>query len=172
MTETDRKDIELIFKTCYRELCLLAYSYVACTDQAEDVVQDVFVKLLMKGKAANIANLKSYIWKSVKNSSLKHVARSKKMESIEQSNLVLVEEEETWDEERDLKLRKAMEKLPPKCKDVFELCVFDGHKYDSAADSLGISVNTVKTQMKKAFRILRHNLADIYFFLLFFGFNY
>ena len=172
MTETDQKDIELVFKECYRELCLFAYSYVACMDQAEDIVQDVFVKLLTEGKTSNITNLKAYIWKSVKNSSLKHVVRTQKLESIEPSRLVLVEEEETRDEERDLKLRKAMEKLPPKCKDIFKLCVFDGHKYDSAADSLGISVNTVKTQMKKAFRILRHNLADIYFFLLFFGFDY
>src|SRR5690606_9585883 len=91
--------IELLFQEHYREFCLLSYSYLGSMDQAEDIVQDVFVKLLMKGEISNILNLKAYIWKSVKNSSLKHVVRSKKLESIEQNGLILSEEDETRDRE-------------------------------------------------------------------------
>lgn len=168
MSGSCQKDIELIFKEHYREFCLLSYSYVACMAQAQDVVQDVFVSILLKGEVANIINLKGYIWKSVKNKSLKYVVRTKKLESIDDCMLVLMEEEDVRDNDIHLKLQKAMDKLPPKCKSVFELCAIDGQKYDSVADSMGISVNTVKTQMKKAFRILRHNLADMYLFILFF----
>lgn len=171
MTETNSKKIELVFNEHYREFCLLSYSYVACMDQAQDIVQDVFVKLLMNGDISNILNLKGYLWKSVKNASLKQVTRTKKVESIEHYKLVLVEEDKARDEELDFKLQKAMDELPPKCKNVFELCVIDGLKYDSAADSLGISVNTVKSQMKKAYRILRHNLSDVYSILWFFASN-
>lgn len=157
--------IELVFKEHYREFCLLSYSYVGCMDQAQDIVQDVFLKILMKDKVFIIENLKAYIWKSVKNSSLKHIARTKKLIPLEEIRLVIVEENSIQNKELDFKIRNAIDKLPPQCKNVFELCVVDGHKYASAANSLGVSVNTVKTQMKKAYRILRHNLADVNFFL-------
>ncbi len=172
MTEISQKNIELVFKEHYREFCLLSYSYVTCMDQAQDIVQDVFVKMLMKGKVSDIANLKAYIGKSVKNTSLKYLSRTKKLESVEQKRLIIVEEDEIRNNEFDFKLWNAMDKLPPRCKNVFELCVVDGLKYDSAADSLGISVNTVKTQMKKAYKILRHNLADMYLILVFFIYSH
>lgn len=168
MTRKLQNDIELVFKENYREFCLLSYSYVGCMDQAQDIVQDVFVKLLLKDKSFHILNVKSYVWKSVKNSSLKHIARAKKTESLESDKIVLVEEHGAKNEELNSKLRKAMDKLPPKCKVVFEMCVVDGLKYNSAADSLGISENTVKTQMKKAYKILRHNLTDVYLLLIYF----
>lgn len=167
MKTTYRKEIESVFKENYREFCLLSYNYVACMDLAQDIVQDVFVKILMKDKVSNIVNLKAYIWRSVKNNSLKHVVRSKKMESIEQSKLVLVEKDETRNKELDFKLQKAMDQLPPKCRNVFELCVIDDHKYNSAADSLGITVNTVKTHIKKAYKILRYALANTHVILFF-----
>ncbi|WP_339718028.1 RNA polymerase sigma factor [Cyclobacterium amurskyense] len=169
MTGTDRKEIELVFKEHYREFCLLSFSYVACMDQAQDIVQDVFVKLLSKCEVLNTVNLEAYVWKSVKNNSLKQKVRTKKLVSLEEIRSVVVEDDKVRDGELDNKLRNAMDKLPPKCRNVFELCAIDGQKYDSAADSLGVSVNTVKTQMKKAYRILRHNLADMYLILLFFA---
>lgn len=164
--------IELVFKEHYREFCLLSYSYVGCMDQAQDIVQDVFLKILMKGKVFNIVNLKAYVWKSIKNSSLKHMARTKKLLPLEEIRMVIVEEDSSNNKELDFKIRNAMDKLPPQCKNVFELCVVDGHKYDSAADSLGVSVNTIKSQMKKAYRILRFNLADVYLFLFIFVHNH
>ena len=67
------------------------------------------------------------------------------------------------------KLRSAIDKLPGQCKTVFELCALDGKKYQTAANSLGISVNTVKTQMKKAYRTLRYDLRNVHEIMLFFG---
>ncbi|SIS54063.1 RNA polymerase sigma-70 factor, ECF subfamily [Zobellia uliginosa] len=163
-----RVEVQVIFKECYSEFCLLSYSYVACMDQAKDIVQDVFVKILVKDQAAEILNLKAYIWRAVKNTSLKHLERSKKLEPLNQNALIIASEEEKPDDELRLKMQDALEKLPPQCKNVFELCVVKGQKYNSTADSLGISVNTVKTQMKKAYRILRNNLGNVHYTLFFF----
>lgn len=168
MEDIHRKEIELLFKEHYREFCLLSYSYVACMDQAQDIVQDVFVTLLIKGKSNKIKFLKAYVWKSVKNNSLKQLSRTKIFESVEKKGLVIIAEDETRNKEIDFNVYKALDKLPPKCKNIFELCIIDGLKYDSAADILGISINTVKTQMKKAYRILRHNLADLYLIVVLF----
>jgi RNA polymerase sigma-70 factor (ECF subfamily) len=65
-------------------------------------------------------------------------------------------------------LQQSINNLPLGCKNVFELCALDGYKYSSAADHLGISVNTVKTQMKKAYKILRHDLKNYYLLILLF----
>jgi len=130
-------------------------------DQAQDIVQEVFLKILTRKDTSEILNLKAYVWNSIKNTSLKSLERSKKTEPIINDSLISVptEETEVEDSHLDQKLRQAMDKLPLQCKNVFELCAIDGQKYEYAANHLGISKNTVKTQMKKAYRILRGTLA-------------
>jgi len=137
-------------------------------DQAQDVVQDVFLGILTRKDTSEILNLRGYIWNTVKNASLKSLERSKKMEPILKDVLALPHIVETEVEDRQLgqKLQQAMDKLPQQCKNVFELCAIEGQKYDYAASHLGISKNTVKTQMKKAYKILRGALAIMCFFSL------
>ncbi len=171
MKENLQKNIEIVFKKYFREFCLLSYSYVSCPDLAQDIVQDIFVKILMNEEAAEITNLKGYIWKSVKYASLKQITRSKKLIPIHENTPVftLPEEAERIDVDLGPKLQSAIDKLPGQCKTVFELCALDGQKYRTAASSLGIFVNTVKAQMKKAYRILRYDLRNVYEIVLFFG---
>lgn len=169
MIKGDRQtEIEIVFRENYREFCLLSYSYITCMDQAQDIVQEVFLKILTRKDASEILNLKAYIWNSIKNTSLKNLEHSKKMEPIRSDILKLppIEENEVEDRQLGQKLQQAMDKLPLQCKNVFEICAIDGQKYDYAADHLGISKNTVKTQMKKAYRILRGTLAIICLLLM------
>lgn len=166
----DQLKIEHLFKKHYRVYCLLSYSYVSQWDVAEDIVQDVFVKILTKPKTTRILNLNAYIYKAIKNSSLKHIGRNMKLESIDQKSWEIphLEVVPTEDNNRVAILHKSINKLPLGCKKVFELCALEGYKYGSAAVHLGISVNTVKTQMKKAYKILRSDLKNYYLFILFF----
>lgn len=155
--------LESVYKKHYREFCLLSISYVSSPSLAKDIVQDVFVEILMNDeKSANISNLKGYIWKSVKYASLRKIKDTKKLVPINGNTLVqeIFGEEVRQDVDLGPKLRSGIDKLPEQCKNVFELCALDGQKYQNAADSLGISVNTVKTQMKKAYKILRVHLSD------------
>ncbi len=175
MKENLQKNIEIVFRKHYREFCLLSYSYVSCSDLAQDIVQDIFVKILVEKKVSEISNLNGYIWKSVKYASIKNVKRSKKLTPIHENTLVFTlpeEKEERLAISLEPKLQSAMDKLPEHCKKVFELCVLDGQKYQVAANSLGISVNTVKTQMKKAYRILRYDLRNVHETILLFGIIY
>lgn len=59
-----------------------------------------------------------------------------------------------------------IDKLPFQCKIVFKLVVLEEMKYKEVADSLSLSVNTVKTQMKIAYKTLRENLRQEQFSLL------
>ena len=171
MKKNLQRNIGIVFRKHYREFCLLSYSYVSCLNLAQDIVQDTFVKILTNEEASEISNLKGYIWKSVKHSSLKQITNSKKITPIHWDTPVfaLPEEAESIDVDLGPKLQSAIDRLPGQCKTVFELCALDGQKYRTAADSLGISVNTVKTQMKKAYRILRYDLRNVYEIMLFFG---
>ncbi|MEG3655840.1 sigma-70 family RNA polymerase sigma factor [Arenibacter palladensis] len=162
--------IEHLFKRNYRVYCLLSYSYVAQWDIAEDIVQDVFVRLLSKQDNVILLNINAYVWRAIKNNSLKFISRNRKNETLDENCLSIPLPEEPLIEEsnRALILQESINNLPPGCKSVFELCALDGHKYYSAADHLGISVNTVKTQMKKAYKIIRHDLKNYYLIVLFF----
>ncbi|MDO6603957.1 sigma-70 family RNA polymerase sigma factor [Arenibacter palladensis] len=161
-------EIEQIFKKNYRVYCLLSYSYVSQWSVAEDIVQDVFVNLLTKKDNTILLNINAYVWRAIKNNSIKYVSRTKKNEPLDENCLSIPLSEEPIIEHanRASIIHESINKLPHGCKSVFELCALDGHKYNSAADQLGISVNTVKTQMKKAYKILRHDLKNYYLFIL------
>lgn len=58
-------------------------------------------------------------------------------------------------------LAAAVEKLPEECRKVFQLCYFHFADNESAAQELGLSVNTVKAQKARGKKILRENLKDI-----------
>src|SRR5690554_2812186 len=92
---TGQTEIEIVFRKHYREFCLLSYSYVSHMDQAQDIVQEVFLKILTRKNASEILNLKAYIWNSVKNTSLKSLERSKKTEPIIHDIMISVPSEET-----------------------------------------------------------------------------
>ncbi len=69
--------------------------------------------------------------------------------------------------ELEEKIRKALLKLPEKCREVFELSRFEGKKYTEIATQLNISVKTVETQMSKALHILKTELKDYLAIMLF-----
>lgn len=154
--------VEKLFKKQYQELCLIAYGYVANLDEAEDIVQDVFISLLTR-ENDNILNIGRYVKRSVKNASLNKIRQSKKMEPITDKVLKFPLHENPLRINHDEEIRRAIQNLPLQCKKVFELCAMEGQKYSSAAKTLNISVNTVKSQMKKAYRILRVELQDTQF---------
>ncbi|WP_303317861.1 sigma-70 family RNA polymerase sigma factor [Flavivirga abyssicola] len=158
--------IEAMFMKHYKEWCLLSYSYMEDMSEAEDMVQDVFVKILNRKKNTEILDLKSYISMAVRNTSLKKIQRTKKTEQIKDYNLFALSpshEEYLIDFENKAKISDALRILPEQSKRVFELCVLEGAKYQNAADVLGISINTVKFHLKKAYKILRFTLRKTYF---------
>ena len=79
---------------------------------------------------------------------------------------------EVSDENSELieKLYLAIETLPEERKRVLHMVCMEGMKYQEVADCLGISINTVKTQMGRAFQFLRRALGadDALILVLFF----
>lgn len=166
------KSYELFFKVYYQDLFLWAHSIVKDADAAEDVVQEFFMDFWLKKRYQHIqTNLQSYIYRSVKNSCLNYLKReSKLIHDIEHLDLEASTpklDQETL--ENNQEIYSAINLLPEKCRAVFMLCCVHGHTYNEAAEDLGISMNTVRTHMVRAFKFLREKLkAPCLFYLLFF----
>jgi RNA polymerase sigma-70 factor (ECF subfamily) len=67
-----------------------------------------------------------------------------------------------WFAEAELQVvvEKSLEKLPPRCREIFELSRFEGLKNQEIADKLGLSKRTVELQVSNALKQLRNDLKD------------
>ncbi len=156
--------LEEMFLRHYQEWCLVSFSYVRDLDDAKDVVQNIVIKLLEKDDWESIRDLKNYIGIAIRNESLKKIKLHQRTYTIRnQVAEVPSYEKELIQDEISETIFKQLDSLPERNRMVFKLCVLDGVKYENAADSLGITVNTVKYHLKKSFKILRLNLRDIHF---------
>jgi RNA polymerase sigma-70 factor (ECF subfamily) len=170
--EGSKKSYEVFFKEYYQDLFLWSNSIVKDGDAAEDIVQEFFVDFWEKKRFKSITtNLQSYIYRSIRNSSLNYLNRVKKIthdiehleekEEAPQIDLEVIQNSEH--------IYSAINQLPEKCKEVFMCCCVNGLTYKEAAEDLGVTINTVRTHMVRAFKFLREKLQSPHqFYLLFF----
>lgn len=164
----DQQAFELLFHKYYFRLCAFSNKYLNDREEAQEIVQEVFVKIWEGREMIDPEdNLKAYLFKIAQNLSLNKLKR-KKVESryIEIFKLVYIENQEVsiheslFIKELEELIAKSIKKLPEQCRIVFELSRIDGLKYREIADALHISVKTVEAQMSKALRSLRIELKD------------
>ncbi len=145
-------------------------------DTAKEIVHTVFLNLWEKKSTLDPgSSVKSYLFTSVRNRCLNYLRDQRKfkkdvlfditveMATAESSSVHL----ETA--ELQQQIDEALDHLPEKCRQVFELNRFEGLKYKDIAETLGISVKTVEAQMSKALKILREHLKDYFVWYLLAG---
>ena len=148
--------------------------YVHDLDDAKSIVHEVFISVWEKfDSLPEDVNYRSYFYTSVRNRCLNQIRNKKKTVLFENvAEEVLPQEQnrtlETEELEREIEL--AINSLPDKCKEVFELSRFEGLKYVQIAERMGISVKTVEAHMSKALRSLKVHLAE-FLSLIFFMFG-
>lgn len=167
----DELGLELLFKSYYRPLCVYAIKFVDDIHDAEDIVQEIFLRFWEDKKYKNIQDsLKSYLFISVRNRSLNFLTNSKKMNTeyikhlSDEFTFHQFDEDEL--EEQKAKLFAEIAKLPPQSQKVLKMIVFDKKKYKEVSEDLGISLNTVKTHFSRALRHLR-SVMDVMVIMLF-----
>lgn len=159
-----------------------AQEYVLVEKDAENIVQDTFLKIYEQWDSFDEdINLTSYLFTSLKNRSLKMLRRNivaEKAKSSIQKQYVLetklrYDSLETFNiafsDERSIEdlLHEAIGKLPPKCREIFIMSKIEGKKQAQIAQELGISVNTIEVQIGIAYKKLRQELKDYMPLLLF-----
>lgn len=161
-----------------------ACRYVLFEEDAENIVQDVFMDLWEKKETlTSHINLMAWLFTSVKNRCIDHLrkqsTKQQTVETLKEEYLTTLQMSldslEAFDlnlfSEEDIEsiLTKAIDSLPEKCREIFILSKIKGEKQKIIAQKLNISINTVETQIGIAYKKLREELKDylpILFFLL------
>lgn len=158
---------ELAFKEWYGGLCGYAYKYLGDHDEAEEIVQQVFVSYWERRESLSITvSLKSYLYRAVRNSCLNYIKHQKIKSAYFAVNEALRHEEEQAQadglvsEELQQKITESIKSLPPERQKIFIMSRMDDMKYREIADKLGISAKTVEVQMGKALKTLREVLGE------------
>ncbi|GAA3582350.1 RNA polymerase sigma-70 factor [Snuella lapsa] len=171
------KEYEGLFNKLYTSLCLFSNKYVTDLEASKDIVQDVFVKVWEdKIEFKDDHAIKSYLYTSVKNKSLDYLKSKRykstdhfatnEMEKMEKRSFFL---REVVIIETSTIIDKAINSLPRKCAQIIRLSIKEFTNIQ-IAEELGISINTVKTQKKIAYKKLKPLLKD-YFILIAFIFD-
>lgn len=162
---------EASFEKVFREhfQALHAYAAVMLQDDevAEDLVQQMFLKLWEKRHAVTIqTSLKAFLYKCVHNDCLNYLKHVKVKEGYQNHTTYALKNATSKPvemlelKELENRLREALKELPEQCLTVFQMSRFEDLKYREIADRLGVSVKAVEKQMGNALRLLRLRLGD------------
>lgn len=134
-------------------------------DAANDMIQDVFLKLWeLKSFAIIDESIPSYLYRSVQNSCLNYLKHevihqeylSRAMTELKIDELQIYAIDDILINDEQIKsLHKAIEQLPPKCREIFTLYYLEEKKNTEIALMYNISVRTVETHIYKALKILQ-----------------
>ncbi|MBB6005189.1 RNA polymerase sigma-70 factor [Arcicella rosea] len=165
---------ETVFRKHYQALCNYSCNILKDMDDAEEIVQGVFLKFWEQRQEIEITvSLKSYLYRAVHNTCLNRIKHLKVQEVYRQHVGDFIEN--TFDSATDLldkneleiRIAEALEKLPEQCRLIFKMSRFEELKYQEIANQLGLSIKTVENQIGKALKIMRTELADYLPLLLF-----
>lgn len=134
---------------------------------AEEALQEIFLKIwLMEDRLLQIDHLDAYLKVLSRNHCL-NVIRRQALEERTNARATADYTDAHNETEETILLRdaralldEAIEALPDQQREVYRLCQREGLTYDQAAQQLGISVNTVKTHMKRALASLRTKMEQ------------
>ena len=160
----DEEAFSSLFRAYYEPLYQFAGRYTRDAQNAESLVQDVFVKIWEHREGLRVrSNVKSYLYTAVRNHALNMIKREGRMSGEESFDLhegaERSPEEALIDKETAEAVRRAVENLAPQCRQVYTLKRYDHLSYVEIAEVLNVTVNTVKTQMKRAIKSLKKQLA-------------
>lgn len=162
-------DFETLFGRYYKPLCAAAYTYVRNRKDAEDIVQQLFVRIWEKRAAYKIdVSEKNYLFSATRNACLNHLRRVEgRMQPLppEMEETALQAMEVMLDEEKQRILMAALDSLNQRNRQAFEMVYFENKTYRETAQALEVSVNTVKWHLKTALASLRNHPALQDYFL-------
>ena len=171
----NKKTFEWMFKTYYRMLCFYAEGIVGEKETAEEIVSDFFLKLWENREIIHITtSLQAYLYKGVYNNSLKYLEKIKVLHKYHEHARYRIDNSDFFQTQTDnhplsmlisqetvSEIEQAIDALPAQCREVFQLVRLEGLTYQEVAEKLGISINTVRTQITRAMTKLRETLGNL-----------
>jgi len=168
IAESNENAFRQLFNTHVKKLNCFAFSIVKSKEISQEIVDEAFIRLWKnRENAADIKNIKVYLYTAVKNAALNYISR-KAFEQITEpfdGIDILINDEQAPDKrmitmELFNKIHEAVNSLPPRCKMIFKLVREDGLKYKEVAHILNISPSTVDAQMVIAAKYIKKKIAS------------
>lgn len=166
--EDDKHAFKYLFDTYFVSLCRFAHLYLTNTQDAEELVLDLFVYLWEHRGEINVTlSLKAYLFQAVRNRCLNYLRDHHQMLRLYEVNEVLKEEETSSLEIEELQalIAEAICSLPDKCQDVFRQSRQENLTNKEIAEKMNISVKTVEAQITKALKLIKAFLDEKYTYL-------
>jgi RNA polymerase sigma-70 factor (family 1) len=166
LSEGNRSAFKQLYIDYYRKIYAYALKFTKSTELAEDIAQEVFLKVWEKrDKFSDIRHFRGFLFAVCKNITLNVLTRAAR--EIKIKSLILTgaqkfhvdTENHFQSEEYEMLLNKAIEQLPPQRKLIYKLVKTEGKTYDEVAKQLGISIGTVNDHIVKATRSIKDYLA-------------
>jgi RNA polymerase sigma-70 factor (ECF subfamily) len=162
----DEQAFERLFVRYYAELCRFASHFVSSRDVTESLVQDVFVRIWESRDGLDPEyGVRAYLFKAVRNEAIKYLEQQKNRRVLLDRKLSAEHfvEEDAEDEfqyhELERAVQSALNALPERRRQIFDLSRQHGLTYHEIAKVLNISIKTVETQMSRALHMLEERLS-------------
>lgn len=159
----------MLFNFYYPKLLHVAMAFVPGIVAAQEVVSDLFYKILKNPKTLSQVNdFNNYIFLAVKNQAITYLKKNSNkgvIDSLDSREDYLLPDSKTplnslISDELFRLVEKLVQELPPKRKVIFLLVKEEGKKYREVAEILDISVKTVELQMYHALKSLRKAVQE------------
>lgn len=167
--------LDKIYIVYFPKLVRFAETYLLHREEAENLVQDIFLHLWEhRGEAFVLNNLNAYLFTMVKNRCIDALRKDCRnpdghysLSEVERKELEFklyslqkFDEEHLSLPEIEKLIRRAIDSLPDRCREIFVLSRMEGLQHKEIARRLDISINTVEGQIAIALRKLRVALKD------------
>lgn len=165
----DQRAFTVLFNHYHHDLFVFSKKLTKSDEIALEIVQDVFLKIWsIRAKLSEINNFGGYLTRVIRNHALnviRQIARKEKPnlttainsdDFIDTTGLDISQHRLDYNDALQT-LNDALSKLPQQQKQVYELCHIEGLKYEEAAQMMNISIETVRTHMKKALQKIREH---------------
>ncbi len=161
--------LELLFHRYYNDLCRYLIIFLKDENVAKNIVQDIFVYIWENHESIDFKkSLESYLYQACRFNALIYIRNQSRHDKCHE-NIRLSSTEESSDSSSEMEVKElnkiineAIELLPDRCRQIFNLSRSRGLSYQEIATQLGISISAVDNQVNIAIKKIKRHIGLYY----------
>lgn len=157
------KEFEQFFKTNYPRFYFYAMQYIEEEEACKDIVSDCFAKIYPICSEFTSQQLLTYMYSTVRNRCLDNLrhndTKQKYVRTEMQASDREIDDEQWLRRENTLSLiYDKIDYLPPKTREIIDLCFYQKKTYKEAGEKYGITTSAIRKHIVKAVKFFRDEL--------------
>ncbi len=163
LIQSDQSAFNRLFDEYHKPLYYFFIKYTGCAEDAEDLVQQSFIKIWQGRTGLSVHySFSRQLFSVAKSCMIDHFRKQQRQSALRVEYLANTNTKEPsvhiTDFDLEQRIDRAIEHLPPSRRKVFRMSRIDGFTYQEIAEQLSVSVKTVESQIHKAIKQLRKAL--------------